>query len=289
MPPPGQGGESRNPPGWGNGRRPWGWSFARMGFGDGHSEDWRDADAYAPLLPADRSVFAWEWLRRDGRYRAAAARALGNQARHHSAADREAGPGHWGLHAFECPWRPAPAARPVWRADVHPYVLDVRARGGAAPGEGFRLDRLGGHASILRGTGGREHVLVSDGLRTIRLDVMAGSLDGSAAILDVRLRGVEAAERPLLSLRRLLALGRTGAFPEGLYPREARAGRWLLMLRALDALEAGAGQREIAAVLLSPDSLLPRWRSDVPSLRSRAQRLVRGARSMVANYRALLS
>jgi hypothetical protein len=27
--------------------------------------DWRDAAAYAPLLEADRSLFAWEWLRRD--------------------------------------------------------------------------------------------------------------------------------------------------------------------------------------------------------------------------------
>ena len=34
--------------------------------------DWRNADAYSALLEADRSLIAWEWLRRDDRYRAAA-------------------------------------------------------------------------------------------------------------------------------------------------------------------------------------------------------------------------
>lgn len=260
-----------------------------MWIEDGHRADWKDAGAYAPLLGADRSVFAWEWLRRDERYRAAAIRAL-VEDREISRGDGVCHPGaaRWGLHAFEWPYRPGPTARPVWMSDVHPYVLAVTAHAATAAADAFRLDRLADRATILCGADRREHVLLSDGLRTIRVDVIEGSVAGGPVDLRYQLHGIETAQNPLLSLRRLLALSCGGHFPKTLYPPEARARRWLLLLRAFDALEAGADQREIAARLLSADSLRPRWRSDVPSLRSRAQRLVRGARAMAADYRWML-
>lgn len=252
---------------------------------DGHAANWRDASSYAPLLGADRTIFAWEWLRRDERYRAAACRALEGVRENSATGDRQADARRWGLHAFEWPCRTGPAARPMWRAGAHPYVIEARACR-EAPAGAFRFDRLAGRASIITASG-REHILFSDGLRTIRLDVI-GSLAGSPLTIEVRLGDPDAAEKVLLAARRLLALWRTGEFPNALYPREARAGRWLLMLRAHDAIAAGASQRDIAAGLLSPDSLRPRWRADAPSLRSRVQRLVRAARAMAADYRMLL-
>lgn len=256
---------------------------------DPYSIDWKDADAYAPLLRADRSVFAWEWLRRDERYRAAAIRTLGEEQKYPSLAiDHHLAARRWGLHAFEWPCRSGLTARPVWSADLHPYVLAVHANGAVASANAFRLDRVRDCASLVTGSVGHEHLLISDGLRTIRLDVIEGSVTGSPVKFQYQLGGFEAAEKSLLALRRLLALWRTGHFPSTLYPQEARARRWLLMLRAYDALAAGADQREIAAQLLSRTSLEPRWRSDVPSLRSQVQRLVRGARAMAVNYRALL-
>lgn len=61
------------------------------------------------------------------------------------------------------------------------------------------------------------------------------------------------------------------------------------MLRAHDALAAGASQREIAAVLLDEEALAPRWRVEAPSLRSKVQRLVRSARAMAdGGYRLIL-
>ncbi|WP_296614651.1 DUF6499 domain-containing protein [Sphingomonas sp.] len=50
--------------------------------------DWRDADAYAPVLLGGRPALAWELLRRDPAYRAFVAR--DDSAR--AAASR------WGLH-----------------------------------------------------------------------------------------------------------------------------------------------------------------------------------------------
>lgn len=246
--------------------------------------DWEDAAVYAPLLDADRSLFAWEWLRRDVGYRAAARQALGS-----TEAAPAARPQSWGLHAFENPDLPAPDARPIWRAAVHPYVLAARAgRSGAAP-DRFDLARFGPLAHVFTDEAGSEHLLLSDGHRAIRIDVLAGGLSSGPRELRYLLGGLGAAEKPLLTLRRLLALARTGRFSRALHAREARARRWVLVLRANDGLAAGADQREIATLLLSRSASEPRWRDSAPSVRSQAQRLVRAARQMAAGgYRELL-
>lgn len=257
-----------------------------MAEGDGYVPDWRDAAAYAPLLHADRSFLAWEWLRRNPGYRAAAERASKTPSTLLAdAAEAES----WGLHAFEAPGVAAPAARPVWRAEIDPYVLGVEAGPASSP-DVFGLERFAAYSTLVSRPDGPEHLLISDGLRAIRLDVLAGSIAGGAVVLRYRLAGLASAERPVLTLRRLLAFSKTGWFCRSLHPLEARAKRWVLMLRASDALSAGADQREIAAVLLSPDAGEPRWRTHSPSLRSRAQRLVRSAREMESGgFSTLLS
>lgn len=238
--------------------------------------DWRDAAAYAPLLAADRSIFAWEWLRRDPGYRAAAERALEGIGQ---TDDKPVPPEHWGLHAFEPPDLPAPLARPVWSADIYSYVLEADAGRPTEASDSIEVARIGGDTRLVT-SDSREHLLISDGLRAIRLDVLTGTLAGGPARLRYRLGGFASTEQPLLTLRRLLALWRTGQFASSLHPHEARAKRWLLMLRAQDALATGAGQREIAAELLSREAGELRWRSRCPSVRLQVQRLVRGARHM---------
>jgi hypothetical protein len=243
--------------------------------------DWRNAAAYAPLLDADRSVFAWEWLRRDPLYRKAAE---GSAWRKWSPEAEK-----WGLVAFEAPDLFAPAARPVWSAAAHPGVLSVLARGRAADGDSFELERVAALSTIIAVSGRSEHLLISDGRRAVRLDVLAGSVNEGPAELRYLLSGLAAAEKPLLTLRRFLALARTGRFARSLHPREPRARRWVLMLRTWDAVRTGADQRQIAAELLSRTAAEPRWRSLAPSLRLQAQRLVHAARRMAAGaWRELL-
>lgn len=239
--------------------------------------DWRDARAYEPLLGADRSLFAWEWLRRDQNYRAAAARALdaGSRAR----SDPAEAPERWGLHAFEPPGRTAPEARPVWSAPVYPYVLGVHASPLAGE-DVFDLQRFCSISTLVTAADGHEHLLISDGLRAIRIDILAGTIAKGPAELRYSLAGFASAERPLLTLRRLLAIWRTGRFCRSLHPEDARAGRLLPMLRAHDALAAGANQRAIAAELFGGSAARERWRVEAPSVRSQVQRLVRGARQM---------
>lgn len=155
----------------------------------------------------------------------------------------------------------------------------------AGPPEGadvFDQGRFGAISTLVTSAEGREHLLISDGRRAIRIDVLAGTIAGGPVALRYRLAGLAFAERPVLTLRRLLALWRAGRFCRSLHAGEVRAKRWVLMLRAHDALTAGADQRKIASVLLSQDAVEPRWRTQSPSVRAQVQRLVRGARRMAS-------
>jgi hypothetical protein len=257
-------------------------AFVRAEIGSGR--DWRDAAAYTPLLEADRSFFAWEWLRRDALYRAA--------ARAHPATSSSGSGPHpekFGLVAFEPPDLAVPDARPLWRLDVHPYVL--RAERTAARGSADTVDlaTLQHLARILVDDEG-EHLLLSDGYRAVRLDGPLATFTGGPAGLRYAFEGLISAEPPLLTLRRFLLLCRVGGFARSLHRREAKARRWIEVLRASDALAAGADQRAIARELLSSSAAEPGWRNRVSSIRSRAQRLVRAARQMAhGGYRHLLA
>jgi type VI secretion system activator RovC-like protein/transcriptional regulator len=248
--------------------------------------DWRDGAAYAPLLSADRSLVAWEWLRRDRDYRAAAEAAL-----EAAPGDRRGDPkaAAFGLVAFEHSSHAVPRARPLWRSGVHPLVLRVERGDDSRAEDEFDLGRMSDIATLTADEHG-EHLLLSDGLRAIRLDGPRGAFSAGPASLRYLVEGIVAAEPHLLSLRRFLALCRVGHFSRLLHPSEPRARRWILMLRAWDGLASGADQREIARELLSRSVSEPRWRSRESSVRSQAQRLVRSARAFAwGGYRTLLA
>lgn len=246
--------------------------------------DWRDAEAYRALLGVDRALLAWEWLRRDPHYRRAAADGEGRRGEH----GLEVRPERWGLLRFEPPDRPAPDARPIWSAALYPYVLPCRAEPCIDLDDSLDLAAIEPLLTRIVRADGRRHLLISDGRHHLRLDLEPGG-ESRHVMLHYLLAGCASAERPLLTLRRLIGFCRTGGFPRGLYPHEPRAARWILQLRAYDALRDNCDQREIAAVLLSRSAAEPRWRSQAPSLRSQVQRLVRGARRMAeGGFRMLL-
>jgi hypothetical protein len=245
--------------------------------------DWRDAGAYQSLFEADRSLIAWEWLRRDPIYRAAAVEQGPTNPQVRTFAAEE-----FGLVAFEPPDLAVPMARPLWHSSVHPFVVAAARGGRGTDADMFNLEHFK-HLARLLVLGSSEHLLFSDGNRTVRLDGAAGTFSRGPAKLVYLIDGVRSAETSILALRRFLALARTSSFARSLHRREARARRWVLMLRAADALAANANQREIAQVLLRRSSGQHQWRSRDPSLRSQVQRLVRAARRFAAGeYRMLL-
>ncbi|HYJ53174.1 MAG TPA: DUF2285 domain-containing protein [Allosphingosinicella sp.] len=166
-------------------------------------------------------------------------------------------------------------------------MLKARAAPPASPSDAIELGRFAALATLDAGEG--EHWLLSDGLCTVRFDLIDGTATRGPVELHYLLAGRVSAHGPLLALRRLLALAETGRFSRILHPREPKARRWILALRAHDALAAGASQREIAAGLLGDAAEEARWRVHAASLRSQVQRLVRAARGFAdGGYRAFL-
>jgi hypothetical protein len=244
--------------------------------------DWKDARSYEPLLHAERSSFAWEWLRRQPGYRAEAPGQDSRQPQHiltaqpvQPAAER------WGLHRFEDPTLSVPGARPNWRSEHHPFVLAASAEPSRASADAFGLEDLGDLATLADGPAGA-HLLLSDGKRSVRLDIEGVSLLSGPVRLRYDIAGLESAKASLLVLKRLIFLASTKSFSRSLHPPDPKARRHILLLRTYDALSEKVDQRTIAAELLSARAREARWRVIAPSLRSQAQRLVQSARAMAA-------
>lgn len=243
--------------------------------------NWKDAEAYRGLLAADRSAIAWEWLRRSDDYRRAACAVLGERGVTRSPVDdAEAAALAWGLHRFEDPRLEAAAARPMWSAAKMTSVLTARAKPAQKEGDAFLLDTVSHFAHVVISPG-CEHILFSNGLRSLRIDVTGTSPRLGPVRLSYRVEGMRSAAAALATLHAFLNFMTARQFPRAPRPFTA-AARQILLLRTWDAMTAGSDQREIASALLSADAAAGRWRINHPSLRSRAQRLVRTARKMAA-------
>jgi hypothetical protein len=78
--------------------------------------------------------------------------------------------------------------------------------------------------------------------------------------------------------------------PLSLYMPVPQVNRWIDKLRAVDAVNAGASQREIAVALYGERRVAIEWSRGSDSLRLRVQRLIRdGMRMVRGGYRDLLS
>jgi hypothetical protein len=243
--------------------------------------NWKDAEAYRGLLAADRSAFAWEWLRRSDDYRIAARAAIGERAVTRATLDdAEEAALAWGLHRFEDPRLEAAAARPMWSAAKMTSVLTARAKPSQKDGDAFLLESVSHFARVVASPD-CERILLSDGLRSLRIDVTGTSPRLGPVRLSYGVEGIRSAAAALATLHTFLNFLTARKFPRT--PRLFTASaRQILLLRTWDAMMAGSDQREIASALLSADAAAERWRINHPSLRSRAQRLVRTARNLAA-------
>lgn len=239
---------------------------------------WWDESAYESLQGLERGGFAWEWLRRRTDFREAALRAIARRSAGTPIVEEEEAL-DWHLHAFEDPRLAAPSARPVWAAARNPWVINAHAERSSSPGDCLNLDQLAQFAKLFINSG-PQHLLLSDGFRSIRLDIGGASLASGPVEVKFTLQGVRTLERSLIVLRRLRSVAEQQRFVDSLYPPVRRARRLIALLRTHDALEAGASQADIAEALLSNGFDRKRWRTISPSIRSQVQRLVRSARDM---------
>jgi hypothetical protein len=218
----------------------------------------RPAD-YAYLREVDRAGLMWDWLRRDASYADWYVRAST------ATRGRLAATARWQLVIAEDPGRPAPEATILWHADLDPGAL----RATASPTDARNPDALPGvilrrFATLADGADGVEHVVLSDGLRRIRIDIEQGTLRDGPVILNYHIGGTQKARPALLSVRRLNALCLNCRFAPSLFPHDPRIDRWLHLLRVHDAGQGGASQREIAELLFGIERVSTAWSGASP-------------------------
>lgn len=151
------------------------------------------------------------------------------------------------------------------------------------------LGALAPWLTIVTDRDGRDHAVLTDGLRRIRLDIASGCLTRGPVTLSYLLGGVYSARPKLLSLRRLIHLCVHRRFAASLFPADPRVQRWLVALRVRDAAQAGASHREIGEILYGAGRVRVEWAGPSDSLRSRVRRLAREAHRLASGgYRSLM-
>jgi hypothetical protein len=192
-----------------------------------------------------------------------------------------------GCSFVEDPAAPAWRARIFFDAATDPSVLACDVAGWDPAG--FDLARVGCFSAVLRGRDPLEHVLLSDGLHRLRLDVRGGTVTRGPVSLRFFFEGLRTINAPLLTLQRLVAVNRRGVMPLRLFSAERRAGRWIAALRADDMRRCGGSQRDIAEALFGSSRVQEDWTAGSDYLRSQVRRLLGfGARMRDGGWRDLL-
>lgn len=235
---------------------------------DEHGRDWRADEAYRPLLSADASAWAWEFARRG------------------SGAAPDQAPADLCFASVDADGAEGPIA--LWRFEADPSIPVFEARP-ATTGNADALDvrALGLPCLVVTSDAGDQHALIADGARRLRLAVTKGDVLAGPVLLHFKLPSRDCGAACLTSVRDLLVLRDTGRLPPPGMAVAQRAGRWLHVLRALDARRAGASQRQIAALVFGESRVAQDWGGASDYMRMRVQRLVRSAEQMAAGrYRA---
>lgn len=236
---------------------------------------WRSGAPYAYLLDAERSLFAWEWLRRTSAYRHSWAAFRG------ASLIRQARAAHgFGLVSLIAPDLAGPEARPVWLVSRDPHVLAAHVAAGSADDrELFDIRQLAANAKVAFDDDDAEHWRLEVRGKSVRIDVRDGTLLGGPTLLRFELVGLALLQPKLAPLDRLVRAVLSDDGGETPMPRrESRAARWIDELRTADALADGATQQEIARSLYPQALPASGWRGAGDSYRLRIQRLVRTAR-----------
>jgi len=225
--------------------------------------------AIAPLrAPLNRSDFAWEFLRRNPRYRLVAR--ASRLTRRRCDADEDAAARLWGLQFLVDPDLPVGLADVFWRPEVAPGLVVRLAR--APPQIGERLEP-GGNLVRQRSAPNGLHLRFPSGLQAY---VPEGDLQAPLAVVlpitgsfSIHLRAASALKRSLdgfaapiddLTSQQRLRLHRT--------------------LRAFDGAEAQQSYRVIAEQLLGEEAVARHaWRTS--PVRDTIIRLVRAGRMLV--------
>lgn len=241
------------------------------------SAPWRAAAAYLYTLDLDGPALAWEYLRRNAGYQAE-----WNGRRRVPAL-------RWGLDVVEDPQLDARQTYPLWSAPAD-ALLHVHAASmhHADTQPVFNLWGIPGRKRLVH-VGTQLSFSAEHGPNRLHASLSAELEEGAAYGLTVPL---DAHLRTRLTGYQVQANALQGQWPPVSTKKVTRASLLHLhALQALDASQAGARHRDIAAALFGADAVRTRWTADselraqVRHLLTRAEGLVRGGYLALAGVR----
>ncbi|MFT3778315.1 MAG: DUF2285 domain-containing protein [Ottowia sp.] len=252
------------------------------------ANDWHPAAAYLYALTLDGPALAWEYLRRNPRYRAV-------YALHAHGSDDEAGHAvPWGLRLLEDPASDARQAQPAWLPDPD-GMPQLHADPAAAPDAPiFSLWRMPGRKQLAHD--GRRLLLTAYRPEGALRAAFSPSLEHGMAYAHGLAAGARLRERwraASVAMERLDGYYGSKASLPGVHAHaHGRPDRIALLhmrsLQALDGLAVGATHREIAQALFGAAVVAERWH-DLGELRAQVRRLARRGQVLVdGGYRRLL-
>ena len=158
---------------------------------------------------------------------------------------------------------------PIWSAAIDPRVLAVRA---LEP-----VDDAGVRLFDARAVGTRmvrrphvEHLLIDRGSEVIRLDVIDGTVSAGPVTLRFELPDDDRLDMQLSAMRALRE-------PAPVARSHVQLARRLHALQAVDARDAGASLREVAAIVLGPGA----WPGDGEHRKSLVRRMIVAGEQML--------
>jgi hypothetical protein len=204
------------------------------------------------------------------------------------------GPPIGGFDFSEAPDKSYGDAAVFWRPEIDPSVLAVSVEriGHVDKADSDTIDfcNLNCTVTVLRSDQDGEQVRLSNGVHSIQLHALSGTVLSGPVHLTYHLDGFGRLNPKLATLRRLLAVRQLNRFSTSLFPTDRRAGRWLMALQALDMSRGGIAHRRIAAQLYGQQNEDLDWRGSSDWMRARVRRAIRlGADLSNGGYLQLLS
>ena len=177
-----------------------------------------------------------------------------------------------------------------WRPDWNPSALiaDARPVSSTHP-DAFDIAAFGDMATVIVTNDGREFLSLSDGQHRLHIELRSGTLLDGPIIVRFDIDSGQPLREKAAALLRFQCVRDRRRLPPGPAPTKRATQRVVNALRAFDAVQAGAKQREIAQALWGENILKTNWGTDSDCFRSNVQRLIRTGRELVdGGYRRLL-
>lgn len=262
--------------------------------------EWRNASAYDYTNSLPGPGWAWEFLRRDPRFRSSVGRLTQGSMKIAKrgctiriAADATAIQTlmDWGILFFDDLDKTAEDALVFWRPRDCPFVVPVWAIevDGAAREDCFGLSQIGCRKAVLVTPEDSMHLLLTEAGRAIQLIWKGADVLKDRLVLAAPIELFSGTERGRLAMQRLWALQRRRSIPRHLFGHHPGSERLQMALQALDGRLAGASWRQVAAAIFGEDRTAEAWTSDSRWLLDKTRRLFwQGEAYMKGRYREFL-